>query len=91
MPELPEVEMIVRDLRSKIVGRRILGVQTDWPKYFRLPSSPDKPLEPPDEVPESQLKILYRSIKTVLKKSRPYARHRHSGRLSACTRGARLR
>lgn len=39
MPELPEVEMIVRDLRSKIVGRRILGVQTDWPKYFRLPSS----------------------------------------------------
>jgi formamidopyrimidine-DNA glycosylase len=39
MPELPEVEMIVRDLRSKIVGRRILGVHTDWPKYFRLPSS----------------------------------------------------
>jgi formamidopyrimidine-DNA glycosylase len=39
MPELPEVEMIVKDLRSKIVGRRILGVQTDWPKYFRLPSS----------------------------------------------------
>jgi len=39
MPELPEVEMIVRDLRSKIVGRRILGVQTDWPKYFKLPSS----------------------------------------------------
>ena len=39
MPELPEVEMIVRDLRSKIVGRRILGVNTDWPKYFRLPSS----------------------------------------------------
>jgi len=39
MLELPEVEMIVRDLRSTIVGRRILGVQTDWPKYFRLPSS----------------------------------------------------
>jgi len=39
MPELPEVEMIVRDLQSKIVGRRILGVQTDWPKYLRLPSS----------------------------------------------------
>src|ERR1700688_1028042 len=39
MPELPEVEMIVKDLRSKIVRRRILGVQTDWPNDFRLPSS----------------------------------------------------
>src|SRR5665213_2277457 len=39
MPELPGVEMIVRDLRSKILGSRILGVQTDWPRYIRLPSS----------------------------------------------------
>ena len=39
MPELPEVELIVRDLRPSIVGRKILGVHTDWPKYFRLPRS----------------------------------------------------
>ncbi|MFA6354541.1 MAG: bifunctional DNA-formamidopyrimidine glycosylase/DNA-(apurinic or apyrimidinic site) lyase [Candidatus Paceibacterota bacterium] len=35
MPELPEVETVVRDLRLKIIGRRILDVWTDWPKYFK--------------------------------------------------------
>lgn len=39
MPELPEVEVIVNELRPKLVGRRITGVHTDWPKYFRLPQS----------------------------------------------------
>ncbi len=39
VPELPEVEIIARDLRANIVGRKILDVQTDWPKYFRLPKS----------------------------------------------------
>lgn len=35
MPELPEVETVVRDLQKRVVGRRILDVWTDWPKYFR--------------------------------------------------------
>ena len=39
MPELPEVEIIVRDLRPEIIGRSIVGIQTDWPKYFIFPSS----------------------------------------------------
>jgi formamidopyrimidine-DNA glycosylase len=39
MPELPEVERIVRDLRPQLLGRRIVGVQTDWPKYFTFPKS----------------------------------------------------
>lgn len=39
MPELPEVETIVSDLRPAIVGRRIVGVQTDCPKYFTFPKS----------------------------------------------------
>ncbi len=39
MPELPEVETIVNDLRPQLVGRRIVGVLTDCPKYFRPPSS----------------------------------------------------
>ena len=34
MPELPEVETIVNDLRPRLVGRRIVGVQSDCPKYF---------------------------------------------------------
>jgi formamidopyrimidine-DNA glycosylase len=39
MPELPEVEVIARELRSRLVGRRIVDVETDWPKYFRLPKT----------------------------------------------------
>ena len=35
MPELPEVETVVKDLKRRVVGRRILDVWTDWPKYFR--------------------------------------------------------
>ncbi len=34
MPELPEVETIVNDLRPRLLGRRIVGVQSDCPKYF---------------------------------------------------------
>ena len=35
MPELPEVETVVKDLKRRVVGRRILDVWTDWPKYFK--------------------------------------------------------
>jgi formamidopyrimidine-DNA glycosylase len=34
MPELPEVETIVRGLNQKIKGRKIIDLWTDWPKYF---------------------------------------------------------
>ena len=35
MPELPEVETVVRDLRRKVVGRTITAVWTDWPKMIK--------------------------------------------------------
>src|SRR3989344_3005367 len=35
MPELPEVQTIVNDLKKKVVGRRIKDLWTDWPKYFK--------------------------------------------------------
>lgn len=35
MPEGPEVQTIVNDLSRKIVGRRIIGVWTDWPKMIK--------------------------------------------------------
>ncbi|MDP3052645.1 MAG: DNA-formamidopyrimidine glycosylase, partial [bacterium] len=35
MPELPEVETTVRELRSKIIGRKILKVWTDVEKLFK--------------------------------------------------------
>lgn len=37
MPELPEVETIVRQCRPRLEGRRIVGFETHWPKSI-LPS-----------------------------------------------------
>ena len=41
MPELPEVQTIVNDLKKKIVGRKIKNLWTDWPKYFKHLSEKD--------------------------------------------------
>jgi formamidopyrimidine-DNA glycosylase len=35
MPELPEVETVVRDLRKKVRGRHVTAVWFDWPKMIR--------------------------------------------------------
>ena len=35
MPELPEVETIVRHLRKEILGRRIVDFKSDTPRIFR--------------------------------------------------------
>ncbi|PJF40894.1 MAG: bifunctional DNA-formamidopyrimidine glycosylase/DNA-(apurinic or apyrimidinic site) lyase [Chloroflexi bacterium] len=34
MPELPEVETVVRGLREPLIGRIVQGVWTDWPKII---------------------------------------------------------
>ncbi len=38
MPELPEVETVVRGLRAPLIGRTILDVWYDWPKVIGTPS-----------------------------------------------------
>jgi formamidopyrimidine-DNA glycosylase len=38
MPELPEVETIVRDLSRKVLGRTFLNVWTDFPKLIKKPN-----------------------------------------------------
>ncbi|MBN1200740.1 MAG: bifunctional DNA-formamidopyrimidine glycosylase/DNA-(apurinic or apyrimidinic site) lyase [Anaerolineae bacterium] len=40
MPELPEVETVVRDLRAPLVGRTISGVTYDWPRSLVTPDGP---------------------------------------------------
>ncbi len=35
MPELPEVETIVRDLNKKVLGLKITNAWTDWPKTIK--------------------------------------------------------
>jgi formamidopyrimidine-DNA glycosylase len=38
MPELPEVETVVRQLRRPSVGQRITGVTVRWPRHIATPS-----------------------------------------------------
>jgi formamidopyrimidine-DNA glycosylase len=37
MPELPEVETVVRALREPLVGRRFVGLESFWPKQLVVP------------------------------------------------------
>ena len=37
MPELPEVQTVVDDLKRKVVGRKIVGIWFDWPKMIKDP------------------------------------------------------
>ena len=37
MPELPEVQTVVNDLKKKVVGRKITGLWFDWPKMLKDP------------------------------------------------------
>jgi formamidopyrimidine-DNA glycosylase len=39
MPELPEVETTVRDLRKKALGCKIVDIWTDWPKMIKRPKN----------------------------------------------------
>ncbi|MEZ4517126.1 MAG: DNA-formamidopyrimidine glycosylase [Chloroflexota bacterium] len=41
MPELPEVETVVRALRDPLVGRTIINVTTDWPRHIVTPDLPE--------------------------------------------------
>ncbi len=38
MPELPEVETVVRGLRAPLIGRTIYDVWYDWPKVIQTPA-----------------------------------------------------
>ena len=37
MPELPEVETVVRDLNKKVLNRALFDVWTDFPKMIKRP------------------------------------------------------
>lgn len=41
MPELPEVETVVRALRPLLVGRIIQDVQNQWPRHIAVPDFPE--------------------------------------------------
>jgi formamidopyrimidine-DNA glycosylase len=62
MPELPEVELVVRYLRPQLLGRRIQRVTTTKPSYFFL--TPPKTLN--DELPGERIAGLERLGKYLL-------------------------
>lgn len=37
MPELPEVETVVRNLRAPLIGRKIISAWNDWPRTIATP------------------------------------------------------
>ncbi|MCL4399755.1 DNA-formamidopyrimidine glycosylase [Patescibacteria group bacterium] len=37
MPELPEVHIMVSGLDKAVSGKKIIGLWTEWPKYFKYP------------------------------------------------------
>lgn len=62
MPELPEVETVVRSLRAPLIGRTITGVWTDWPKVMRSPS----PAEFAARLPGQTFRALNRRAKYIV-------------------------
>lgn len=60
MPELPEVETIVRDLKKEVLERTFLDVWTDWKKIVKKPKS----------FKEFKRKVKRKKIKNVRRKGK---------------------
>lgn len=63
MPELPEVETTVRDLRKKILGRRIEDVWTDFPKMIKKPKTFERFKK---ELKNGKIQKIWRKGKNIL-------------------------
>lgn len=63
MPELPEVETIVRGLQKEVFGRKIENVWTDFPKMIKLPNSFTQFKK---EIKERQIQKIWRRGKNIL-------------------------
>jgi formamidopyrimidine-DNA glycosylase len=62
MPELPEVETVVRSLRAPLTGRTITGVWLDWPNSLVFPT----PAELPAQITGQTFRQLGRRGKYIL-------------------------
>lgn len=63
MPELPEVETTIRDLRKKVLGRKIENVWTDWKKIVKKPKDFTKFKK---EIKRKRIKEIKRRGKNIL-------------------------
>jgi formamidopyrimidine-DNA glycosylase len=62
MPELPEVETVVRGLRTPLIGRTVLDVWYDWPKVIATPS----PNEFVDRIKGQKIQAIGRRAKYIV-------------------------
>lgn len=62
MPELPEVQTIVNDLKEKIIGRKIAGLWFDAPKIIKKP----KPSELEKQIKGLKIQEIKRRGKNIL-------------------------
>ena len=63
MPELPEVETIVRDLRKKILGRTFTNVWSDFPKMIKKPKNFEQFRK---EIKGKKIKKIWRRGKNII-------------------------
>lgn len=70
MPELPEVETVARDLNEKIGGRKIVGLETNWPKHFSRSRGGFKAF---------QAAVLHKEIKEIFRRGKQVIFHLHGG------------
>lgn len=63
MPELPEVETTVRDLRKKVLNRTFLDVWTDFPKMVKSPKNFEQFKE---EIKKKKIQRIWRRGKNIL-------------------------
>lgn len=70
MPELPEVETVVRDLKRGLVGRRIVAVWTDWPKMIKDIELQDRLRVSPRAVRHFTREIIGRRIEAVERRAK---------------------
>lgn len=63
MPELPEVETIVRDLKKKVLGRTFLNAWTDFPKLIKKPKNFGKFKK---EIKRRKIKNIWRKAKNII-------------------------
>lgn len=63
MPELPEVETIVKDLRKRVLRRALLNVWTDAPKIIKRPSNFD---EFKKQIKDKKILRVWRRAKNII-------------------------
>ncbi len=70
MPELPEVETIVKDLNKKVKNHKVVNIWCDWPKYFSSKSGSASGGKLPKSQKQFKKCVTNRKIKKVSRRGK---------------------